>query len=96
MTEDDWKNGQTLSLAVYLNGDEIAATDAYGRRERDDTFYLMCNAFHEPLDFHLPTKDFGKVWGRVFETGSSTARRYRSGDTVTLEARSLALLRRIS
>ena len=96
MTEDDWKNGQTLSLAVYLNGDEIAATDAYGRRERDDTFYLMCNAFHEALDFHLPTKDFGKVWGRVFETGSSTARRYRSGDTVTLEARSLALLRRIS
>ena len=95
MTEDDWKNGQALSLAIYLNGNQIATTDGYGRREQDDSFYLLCNAFYEPLEFRLPDKDFGKVWSRVFETGSSVGRRHRAGDTVTLEGRSLALLRQI-
>ncbi|MGH7912902.1 MAG: glycogen debranching enzyme, partial [Candidatus Dormibacteraceae bacterium] len=94
MTEEDWKNGQALALAIYLNGKEIASTDDHGRREQDDTFYLLCNGSYEPLDFRLPGKDFGKAWTRVFETGSPAGRRYRAGDPVRLEGRSLALLRR--
>ncbi|MBO0688866.1 MAG: glycogen debranching protein GlgX [Candidatus Dormibacteraeota bacterium] len=94
MTDEDWQNGYALSLAIFINGDEISSIDSRGRREQDDSFYLLCNAWHEPLDFLLPGKEYGAGWRRVLDTASSTTRTYRPRGKVSVQGRALCLLRR--
>ena len=36
--------------------------------EHDDMVYVACNAFWEPLEFHLPQMASGKQWHRVVDT----------------------------
>ena len=54
MSEEDWANGFAKSLALYLNGEGIAHAGPRGERVRDDSFYLVCNAHWEPIEFMLP------------------------------------------
>jgi glycogen operon protein len=95
MTQDDWTNGFAKSLAVFLNGDQISAPDPRGRHVTDDSFFLMFNAHHEPIDFVLPRGEFGARWIRVLDTVESLPRFYRAGQKVPVADRSLCLLRRV-
>jgi isoamylase len=95
MTGDDWSNGYAKSLAVFLNGDQISAPDPRGQHVVDDSFFLMFNAHHEPIDFVLPRGEFGARWIRVLDTVESLPRFYRAGQKVPVADRSLCLLRRV-
>ena len=95
MTGDDWSNGYAKSLAVFLNGDQISAPDPRGQHVIDDSFFLMFNAHHEPIDFLLPRGEFGARWIRVLDTVESLPRFYRAGQKVPVADRSLCLLRRV-
>ncbi len=95
MSEEDWANGYAKSLAVFLNGQEITSPDARGERITDDSFYLMFNAHHEPIEFHLPRRAFGARWFRLVDTQDSLPRFYRAGARVPVADRSLCLLRRM-
>jgi len=95
MTGDDWSNGDAKSLAVFLNGDQISAPDPRGQHVVDDSFFLMFNAHHEPIDFLLPRGEFGARWIRVLDTVESLPRFYRAGQKVPVGDRSLCLLRRV-
>ncbi|HKA08939.1 MAG TPA: glycogen debranching enzyme, partial [Candidatus Dormibacteraeota bacterium] len=95
MTLQDWQNGFARSLAVFLNGEEIASPDHRGRRVRDDSFFILFNAHDQPLRFTLPRGPYGRRWMRALDTADPLPRFYRAGGHVPVVGRSLVLLRRV-
>src|SRR5258706_1715157 len=68
MADADWQAGFARSLGVILNGDAIPNTDRRGERIVDDSFCLLFNAYHEPLEFKLPPDVWGERWTRIIDT----------------------------
>ncbi len=95
MTEDDWSNGYAKSLSVFLNGAQLSAPDQRGQHVTDDSFFLMFNAHHEPIEFVVPRGEYGARWIRVLDTVESLPRFYRAGQRVPVVDRSLCVLRRV-
>ena len=95
MTQEEWTNGFTRCLGLRLAGDAIEEIDQAGDPIRDDTFLLLLNAHHEPIDFVLPAHRARLRWDLVFDTRDWTvaSKSFKVGDLFPLEARSLALLR---
>jgi glycogen operon protein len=97
MTPEEWNNGFTRCLGLRLSGDAIEEMDEAGRPIGDDTFLLLLNAHHEPIDFALPAHRARVRWELVVDTRaweqSGRPRAFRAGDRYALEGRSLALLR---
>ena len=101
MSEDDWRAGSAKSLGVFLNGGAIPSTNERGERVLDDSFYLMFNAHHEPLDFKLPEEKWGTRWAMLntvdpadHMSEENSANELAAGATFTAQAWSLVLLRR--
>lgn len=97
MEDDSWEAGFAKSVGIFLNGDEIATTDLYGRKSRDDSFYLIFNAHYRPLPFTLPPKPFGRWWTTELRTDSG----WVDGDSpldaeagLEVAARSIVVLKR--
>jgi glycogen operon protein len=95
MTQEEWTNSGTRCLGLRLAGDAIEEVDRAGEPIRDDTFLLLLNAHHEPIDFVLPAHRTRMRWELVLDTRAWTvkAQAFRAGDQYRLEPRSLALLR---
>lgn len=68
MSDDDWRAGFAKSLGVFLNGLAIPVHNERGEPVTDDSFYLMFNAHHEPLDFTLPEQKWGEQWTVILNT----------------------------
>jgi len=98
MAEEHWNEGFAKALGIFLNGEGIQSPDARGERVIDDSFYVLFNAHHEPLQFTLPKIDWGAEWVAVLDTARSMPaeeeQRYKAGEEVALESRSLKVLRR--
>jgi isoamylase len=106
MTQSDWEVGFARSIAVFLNGDAIAAPGARGQRVLDDSFFAIFNAFEGELDFVLPDEKYGDRWMRVLDTAAGpvddafpddrrvTLETIKAGEAVTVQGRSTVLLRR--
>jgi isoamylase len=99
MTQEDWNGGFAKALGVFLNGEGIQSPDARGERVVDESFYVLFNAHHEPLQFTLPKRDWGDEWVVVLDTARSTPeaeeQRQKAGQEVPVESRSLKVLRRV-
>jgi glycogen operon protein len=67
MGDDDWETGYARSLGVFLNGEAITDRDRRGQRVTDQSFLLLFNADHEPIDWVLP-KQWGDHWQVSFDT----------------------------
>ncbi len=96
MTEDDWREGWAKSLAVFLNGRAVHDPGICGEVIGDENFYLLFNAHHEPLTFTLPGREGGAQWTTVIDTATgscSDGPRYDAGASVSVEGRSLVVLR---
>ncbi|MHC9552379.1 glycogen debranching enzyme GlgX [Corynebacterium diphtheriae] len=98
MGQSDWDFAFGKSLMVYFNGKAIQEPDARGQRIEDDSFIMMFNAYHEPIDFTLPDTEFGLAWKLIVDTNVDTgypdeAKTLRAGDSITVEARSTLILR---
>ncbi|HEY8548432.1 MAG TPA: glycogen debranching protein GlgX [Vicinamibacterales bacterium] len=97
MSEEEWAAGFAKSVGVFLNGRAIPSRGARGDRIVDDSFYIIFNAHHEPLEFTMP----GPAWGRRCElvldtTGTSEAgATYRAGQVVPVPARSVQVFKYI-
>ncbi|HEY8141274.1 MAG TPA: glycogen debranching protein GlgX [Kofleriaceae bacterium] len=97
MTDDDWRAAPARGLGVFLNGDGIESRDGYGYRVRDDSFYIMFNAGHEPASFKLPPVLATDRWIRVFDTVQAEFEPPHGkeiGPDFTAAPRSVVLLRR--
>jgi glycogen operon protein len=84
MSENDWQVGFAKSLGVFLNGRAIPTTNERGEPILDESFYLMFNAHHEPLDFTLPEEKWGTRWAVLLNT-------VEPGDYMSEEAASAEL-----
>jgi isoamylase len=100
MGDSDWNKGFAKSITVFLNGDQIDGRDEHGQRITDDSFLVLLNAHYEPLAFTIPDKHYGARWETVFDTSVGIFERRQAhganlkpGDQITLEDRSLVLLR---
>ena len=104
MDDEDWRVGFAKSLGVFLNGAAIPKLDERGERAVDDSFYLMFNAHHEPLEFVLPEAKWGQRWSTVLDTNETEnpvredqpGPDVRAGDRLQVQAWSAVLLRRHS
>jgi glycogen operon protein len=102
MTDEDWKAGFAKSLGVFLNGDAIATTDMLGERVTDDSYYIIFNAHHEPLQFTLPDSGFAQSWLKVLDSNEPPRKRDRrrgqeelaAGAKIQVAPRSIMLLER--
>ncbi|MCQ8194558.1 glycogen debranching protein GlgX [Streptomyces rugosispiralis] len=99
MTPRDWQAAHAKSLAVFLNGSAISEPGARGEPITDDSFLLLFNAHHEPLDFVVPI-DHGKQWQVIVDTAVAagvepgSGSKVAAGDRLTLVDRSLMVLQR--
>lgn len=95
MTEEHWNTSFAKSLGVYLNGKGIHTMSATGEPVIDDSFYIIFNAHHEPLDFTFPAERYGKKWKVVLDTSTDEFdqnRSFKSGESMKVESRSVVLL----
>jgi glycogen operon protein len=96
MTQKDWQRDDAHTLGVFLNGEEIPEHTPSGHDVVDDSFLLLFNAYGEAITFTLPTRRFGARWQVEIATGSDRPRGVvQARAQVTLEGRSLVLLRRV-
>ena len=68
MTHEDWHQGHARSVAVFLNGDVLAAQGPRLEPVHDDSYLLLFNAGAEPLTFVLPTLLGSHAWVVEFDT----------------------------
>jgi isoamylase len=99
MAEEQWDEGFAKALGVFLNGEGINSLDARGERIVDDSFYLLFNAHYEPLTFALPQRKWGEKWTVILDSTQlllpEEERLYKAGDKLSVESRSLQVLRRV-
>jgi glycogen operon protein len=98
MSDEDWESGFAKALTVFLNGDAIPDPGPRGERVVDDSFFLLFNAHHEPIEFTLPEGDFGESFEVVVDTAQPVPgledRRVKPGAPVRVEERSVLVLKR--
>ncbi|CAN5687571.1 glycogen debranching protein GlgX [soil metagenome] len=99
MSDEDWDSGFGKSVSVYLNGQGIPDLDPRGHRVTDDSFVLCFNAHHEPIEFTLPSKEFGQTWQAVIDTsaesGDEEAKPVSAGEAIRMEARAMVVLQAV-
>ncbi len=97
MTPEDWGAAFGKSVAVFLNGDAIPEPNGRGERVTDDSFLLCFNAHDQALDFVIPEIDYATQWTAALDTADPTGATelvVRAGEKVSLQARTLLVLRK--
>ena len=97
MTPQDWGSGLDKCVAVFLNGEAIAAPNERGERVVDDSFLLCFNAHSKAVDFVAPDLGYGAQWTAAIDTADpagDTELVVAAGEKLTVAARSLLLLRK--
>lgn len=97
-TEDDW-GAEARSLGFYLNGHTLTRGDEDEEGPYRD-FYVLMNAWWEPVPYTLPGPTFPAEWEVVVDTSSHVAPsgshpRVRAGDVLEVQARSTVVLRQV-
>ncbi|MFE6128413.1 glycogen debranching protein GlgX [Streptomyces sp. NPDC056437] len=99
MTEGDWY-APASTLALYLSGRDIPGRDARGAEVTDDSFLAILHGADRPTDFRLPGAPWAQSYEVVVDTSweeqeSAPGVVYRGGETVSVGARSVLLLRAV-
>ena len=104
MSDEDWRAGFAKSLGVFLNGRAIPSPNERGEPVVDDSFYLMFNAHHEPLEFTLADAKWAERWNMLLNTADEkdllseqdTGHEFGAGDKVQVQPWSFVVLRSVS
>ncbi|MEW2545335.1 glycogen debranching protein GlgX [Streptomyces sp. NPDC047002] len=98
MGEADWARGDAHALAVFLNGDAITEPGPQGERIVDDSFLVLLNSHHEPVEFRMPGPAYGTGWRVAVDTAAPAApdeeASLPAGGALKAEGRSLVVLLR--
>jgi isoamylase len=99
MSDEQWDEGWSRALGVFLAGDDLGA-DGRGQRISDDSFYLMLNASGEDVPFRLPDGQLAQAWQAVLDTArpaisEADGPTHEAGAELAVTARSLLLLKRV-
>jgi len=95
MEDHNWDHDFARSLGIYLNGLGLHSVDAKGVSIKDDNFYLMFNAHHEPLDFKLPQILAKKNWEIVLDTNNDNIfeESLNNSESILVAGRAVVVLR---
>jgi glycogen operon protein len=97
MTAANWADPGALAVALYLDGSGDPDRAADGSLLVDDDFLILVNANWIPQSFTVPDRGAGRVWHTAIDTydpaKATTAPPFRTGDKLTVEARSIIALR---
>ena len=95
MTDEDWNNPVTESLAMFLAGRGVDDVDDLGRPIADDDLLLVLNASDRALEFVLPALQAGHAaWEVLIDTADDDAGgQVAAGEATAMIPRSLKLLR---
>ncbi|WP_432570372.1 glycogen debranching protein GlgX [Kineococcus sp. SYSU DK005] len=103
MTGADWGDGANRCVMVFLNGEAIPEPDRRGERIVGDSFLVMYNPWHEPVEFTLPEKAYGDDWRPRLDTADDQVglvsifteeSAFSPGTTLPVAARSVLVLAR--
>jgi isoamylase len=96
MTRKNWEQGGSPCVGVFLNGEDLRTLTLHGEPVVDSSFLILFNAHHEPCEFTLPPKRFGRYWEVALSTADpdAPAGRHDARTAVVVESRSLLLLQR--
>jgi glycogen operon protein len=98
MEEEQWSDWHAKSVAMFLNGDALEL-GRRGEEHRDDSFLLLFNAHHGPVQFTLPGTEFGEAWTTTIDTASDVVDEdgatVKAGDDVEVSGRSIVVLKRV-
>jgi isoamylase len=97
MTEEEWNSPFVRCLGILLSGDTIDVQNFEGEPIRDNTFLLLINAHHEPLQFDLPGQK-RVTWQLLLDTASADGfckepQHFVSGDELEIKERATMLLK---
>jgi isoamylase len=93
MSDEDWERDDAGALGVFLNGQEIPTHDRQGNPIEGRSFLMIFNAHHEPVQFTIP-EPLGQPWATVLDTASDAREVQRANDVLTVQSRSVRVLRR--
>jgi isoamylase len=68
MSDEEWGLGWVRCLGMLLNGETIGEVDQSGETVKDDTFLIMLNCHHEPIQFFAPNPPGSEKWEIVIDT----------------------------
>jgi glycogen operon protein len=71
-TADDWNNPVALTLGYVLSGAAGEFFTPGGQRDVDESFLVMINAYHEDLDFRIPSLATPMSWEPLVDTSQPT------------------------
>jgi glycogen operon protein len=98
MSDEDWANPSTSSLAVFMSGSGLDPLDEEGRPQNDDDLVLILNASGIDLPFVLPTfveRGRALAWDLLLDTANDAAtEQVEAGEATTMKARSLKMFSR--
>ena len=97
MTDEHWNHSFIRCIGVVLVGFAEDIRDYFGQPVSDDTFMLLLNAHHEPVNFLLAGQKT-VTWGRVIDTEDESGfldspTKHSAGDEVKLAPRSLSVFK---
>jgi isoamylase len=97
MTDEEWGLGWVRCLGMMLNGETIGEVDESGEPMKDDTFLIMLNCHHEPIQFFVPKPPEAEKWEIVIDTNdpalAANARFADTGTAIDLVPLSLVVCR---
>jgi glycogen operon protein len=97
MTPADWNDSDGRALMIYLDGADDPDRAEDGSLLVDDDFLVLVSAWWEPLDFLVPPSRPDQLWYGEIDTFSGgvprTAGALVAGDTLTVDPRSVVVLR---
>ncbi len=100
MTDEDWGVSFAKTIGVFLNGDALPWQDPRGHPVRSDSFFLIFNAHHEPIEFTVPGEGWGRAWEIALDTASDDlghdSKPLKPGEQLHVVDRSLVLLHRLT
>ena len=100
MSDEEWTSPFVRCLGMLLSGDTIDVLTFEGEPIRDESFLLLINAHHEPMQFVLPGQEHLE-WQLLLDTASVDGfcrepQKFASGDEVEIPERATMLLKLIT
>ena len=96
MTSEDWEKGYVKALGIFLNGKTIPNANPHGEPLVDDSFYIIFNVEANPLEFTLPSREWGEKWIKELDTAEGWIEDksvYKPQDKLKVEGRSVVVLK---
>jgi glycogen debranching enzyme GlgX len=95
MSVRDWYDESLRTVGMFVNGNPLRSPGRHGEQQHDASFLIWLNSDPEPVEITLPPNDW-EQHGEVVvstDTGHPTGTELSAGETLTLEARSVLVLR---